>query len=133
MITTEQKQPRYLVHFLNGKQEAWSDAPLAKGGQGTGFGPHELLEASLACCINMWIRMQADKLGITLGQIDVTVTLKRDHPEEAVFDSEIKIGGSLTDADRTTLLTAAADCPVKRTLSKRLLFRNNSNPVAAIL
>jgi len=123
MIETHSKERRYQIHFTNGTREAIADAPIPKGGGGEGMGPHELLEASLACCINMWIRMQADKLGITVGEIEVTVTLKRDHPEEAVFDSIVKIGGTLSDADRSALMNLAGDCPVKRTLSKKLLFR----------
>src|SRR5262249_31000203 len=125
MISTHSKEPRYQVLFTNGARAASADAPVPKGGQGEGFGPHELVEASLATCINMWIRMQADKLGIAVGVIDVAVTLKRDHPDEALFESIIKIDGVLSDADRATLLNAAADCPVKRTLSKKLLFRSS--------
>jgi len=53
MITTQSKESRYLVQFTNGKQHADADVSPIKGGQGAGFGPHELLEASLACCINM--------------------------------------------------------------------------------
>jgi putative redox protein len=123
MITTEQKHPRYLVQFSNGKQEASSDAPIAKGGQGAGFGPHELLEASLACCINMWIRMQADKQGITVDLIHVSVTLKRDHPEEATFEYTVKLDPALPPDQREELLRLADACPVKKTLLKKLFFK----------
>jgi uncharacterized OsmC-like protein len=58
-----------------------------------------------------------------VGEIEVTVTLHREHPEEAVFESVIKIDGACSDADRTALLNAALDCPVKRTLSKKLVFK----------
>ena len=122
MITTESKEPRYLVQFTNGLQEAAADVLPIKGGQGAGFGPHELLEASLACCINMWIRMQADQLGIPVGATSVTVSLKRDHPQEATFDYTVKVEGKLSEDQRATLLKAADDCPVRRTLSKKLSF-----------
>jgi len=125
MITTQSKEARYLVHFTDGKQQADADVPPIKGGRGAGFGPHELLEASLACCINMWIRMTADKLGITVGSIAVTVSLKRDHSQEAVFEYTVKLEGALPEDQRATLMQAADDCPVRRTLLKKLSFQRS--------
>lgn len=122
MITTHSGEPRYLVRFTNGTHHADADVPAIKGGQGAGIGPHELLEASLATCINMWIRMQADQLGIPVGPMVVTVNLKRDHPDEAVYEYTIKLGGSLPEAQQTLLLQAADNCPVRRTLLKKPLF-----------
>src|SRR5258707_7400709 len=122
MITTQSKEPRYLVQFTDGKHHADADVPPIKGGQGAGIGPHELLEASLACCINMWIRMKADQLGIPVGAISVTVTLKREHPEQAIFQYAVKLQESLSQEHRATLMEAADNCPVRRTLLKKLFF-----------
>ena len=129
MIATQSKEPRYLVQFTNGAQQADADVLPVKGGQGAGFGPHELLEASLACCINMWVRMQADKLGFpadAVGSVDVTVSLKRDDPQEAIFEYTIKVEGALTEDQRATLLKAAEGCPVQRTLLKNLSFQRQA-------
>jgi len=125
MITTQSREPRYLVQFTDGKHQADADVPPVKGGQGAGIGPHELLEASLACCINMWIRMKADQLGIPAGPISVTVSLKRDHPQEAIFNYTVKLDGPLSQAQRATLLEAADNCPVRRTLLKKLFFQRH--------
>ena len=122
MITTNSKEARYLVQFTNGDQLADADVLPIKGGQGGGFGPHELLEASLACCINMWIRMQADQRGIAVGPIHVSVNLKRDHPDEALYEYTIKLEGPLSPEQRALLLEAADNCPVRRTLLKKPLF-----------
>ena len=123
MITTRSKETRYLVQFTDGKQRADADVPPIKGGRGDGFGPHELLEASLACCINMWIRMQADQLGFAVGSIGVTVSLKRDHAQEAVFEYTVTLEGALSADQRAALMQAADDCPVRRTLSKKISFQ----------
>jgi putative redox protein len=123
MIKTESGEQPYLVQFTNGDQQADADVLPAKGGQGSGFGPHELLEASLASCINMWIRMQADRLAIPVGAISVSLDLKRDHPEEVVYQYAIKLEGNLSAEQRATLLALAEDCPVRRTLLKRPLFQ----------
>ncbi len=125
MIATQSKEPRYLVQFTDGNHQANADVPPVKGGQGAGIGPHELLEASLACCINMWIRMKADQLGIPVGAISVTVTLKRDHPEQAIFEYAVKMEGSLSQEHRATLMEAADNCPVRRTLLKKLFFQRH--------
>jgi len=122
MITTQSKEPRYRVEFSNGTQQADADVLPIKGGQGAGFGPHELMEASLACCINMWIRMQADQLGIPVGAISVSVSLKRDHPQEATFEYTVSVGGVPSEEQRAALLQAADNCPVRRTFLKRLSF-----------
>ena len=122
MINTQSKEPRYSIQFTNGVQYADSDTLPVKGGQGAGFGPHELLEASLACCINMWIRMQADQLKIPVGPIAVSVTLKRDHPEETLYEYTVQVDGPLTDVQRATLLEVADNCPVRRTLVKKPSF-----------
>jgi putative redox protein len=122
MITTQSKDARYQVEFTNGTRTADADVLPVKGGQGAGFGPHELLEASLACCINMWIRMHADKLGIDVGSLSVAVSLKRDHPQEAIFQYSVKVDGVSSAEQRAALLQAADDCPVRRTLLKKLSF-----------
>src|SRR6266536_3384764 len=116
MITTQSEAARYRVQFTDGKHRTAADVMPIKGGTGAGFGPHELLEASLACCINMWIRMKADQLGIPVSRVQVSVSLKRDHPEEAIYEHSVKLDGKLSEEQRATLLQAADDCPVRRTL-----------------
>ena len=123
MITTQSKETRYRVQFTDGRQQADADVLPIKGGRGAGFGPHELLEASLACCINMWIRMQADQIGIAVGSIAVAVSLKRDHSQEAIFEYTVKLEGDLSEDQRAMLMQAADNCPVRRTLLKKLSFQ----------
>jgi len=126
MITTHSQAAPYRVHFTNGHQQADADVLPHKGGQGAGFGPHELMEASFACCINMWIRMQADTLGLPVGSISVAADLEREHPNEARFHYTVELGGSLSPAQKTTLLEAADNCPVRRTLLKKLSFERRA-------
>ena len=83
------------------------------------------MEASLASCINMWIRMQADQLGIAVESIAVSVSLKRDHPQEAIFEYAVKLEGVLSEDHRAKLMQAADNCPVQRTLLKKLSFQQH--------
>lgn len=124
MIETNSDDIRYRVRFTNGTHTAFSDAAQDKGGSGSGFRPHELLEAALASCINMTLRMYADQHALPLSGVTTRVTLDRANPEEVVFEYEIDLHGSLSQDDRDRLLEAAKKCPVRQTLSKRVGFRS---------
>ena len=122
MISATSETPRYRTRFSNGAQEAFADNTPDKGGGGAGFRPHELLEAALACCINMSVRMAADKHAIPLDAVTTRVRLERG-AEGVLFHTEIELhGDSLTPEQRARLVAAAKACPVRRTLSGSIRF-----------
>jgi putative redox protein len=123
MIRTVSEQPPYKTRFTNGMDISFSDTTADKGGHGMGFRPHELLEAALASCLNMTLRMFAQEHSIPLSLVSTTVTLDRSRPDEVCFEYSVELSGDLSDAARQRLLEAARVCPVRRTLSKRLTFR----------
>jgi hypothetical protein len=82
VVASDSANIPYRTRFSAAGHEAYSDASEVKGGAGAGFGPHELLEASVACCINIWLRMYADKNGIPLSGVRVDVCLNRETPGE---------------------------------------------------
>ena len=122
MITCRSLETRYQSLFTNGKHEALSDTTEDKGGSHSGFRPHELLEAALASCITMWIRMYADKHDIPLTEASTQVSLDRTTPGEVVFEYDVELAGPLTKAQRRRLMRVAKTCPVHQTLSKRISF-----------
>ncbi len=122
MITSTSMETPYATIFTDGNREAVCDTALDKGGNGSGFRPHDLLEAAFACCLNMSLRMYADKYKIPLSQARVTVTLNRDNPEQTVFEYRVELRGDLTEEQRRKLFEQAEACPVKRTLSKQISF-----------
>jgi len=91
-------------------------------GKGAGFRPHELLEAALASCTAITLRMFADAQGLALDVVTVSVEVDRSHAEEVVLSTTIAFEGELSDAERKLLLKAARSCPVRKTLSKRFSF-----------
>lgn len=113
----------FQVEFSNGALTGVCDATEDKGGQGNGFRPHELLEAALGTCTSMIIGMYAKNHGIALENVAVTVSLDRDTPGTTAFVCEITLEGDLTDAQRERLLRAAKACPVRKTLSSAIVFR----------
>ena len=123
MMETTSDDMRYRVRFTNGTHTAASDTTQDKGGSGSGFRPHELLEAALASRINMTLRMVADRHALPLAGVTTRVMLDQTDPEEGVFEYEIVLRGPLSQEDRDRLLDAAKKCPVRQTLSKRIGFR----------
>ncbi len=122
MITAAGESPHFRTRITNGTDVVFADADAASGGSAAGFLPHELLEASLASCMNVTLRMYADTHGIPLEGVQTTVTLNRNDPDQAVFEYTLRLDGPLTGDQRTRLARAAAACPVKRTLSRRISF-----------
>lgn len=123
MIETNSEDIRYKTQFTNGTHSAVSDTTKDKGGRESGFQPHDLLEAALANCINITLRMYADQHNIPLSSVTTRVKLDRTNPVEVAFEYEIELHGSLSQDHRDRLLEAAKKCPVRQTLSKNIGFR----------
>lgn len=128
MIRATSDLARYVTRFSDGKHEGISDVTTDKGGAHSGFRPHDLLEAALASCVNMAVRMYADHHAIPLKGVTTKVSLERSHPEEVVFRYEVALEGELTPEQKSKLIHAAGACPVRQTLSKRISFECGSVP-----
>jgi putative redox protein len=120
LIKCYSKEAKFDTWFTNGKHEAHCDAPREKGGGDSGFGPHELLEAALAGCLNIWLRMYAASHDIPLAGIMTEVALDRQTPGEARFSYALDLKGPLTEGQRQDLLQAAQTCPVHQTLAGKI-------------
>lgn len=130
MIVSKSGQKPFVTIFTDGKNEAVCDTTLDKGGSGSGFRPHDLLEAALACCLNMSLRMAADNHKIALREIKVSVLLNRDDPEQTIFEYGVELDGDLTEHQKRMLLELAGSCPVSKTISKKISFRRSPPAVA---
>lgn len=123
MITAINARENYRVELDNGQQTIASDVASDKGGSGTGLRPHELLEAAYAACLNISVRMILDRLELAYTAVTVRVRLDRATPGATVFEYGIEIEGALSEAEKQRVLTLAANCPVRKTLSGRMEFR----------
>jgi putative redox protein len=122
LIKCLSQEAQFDASFSNGRHQAHCDAPREKGGGDSGFNPHELLEAALAGCLNIWVRMYAASHDIPLAGIMTEVTLDRQTPGEAIFRYALDLQGPLTAAQRRELLQAAQSCPVHQTLAEKISF-----------
>ncbi len=122
MITATSDTPRYLTRFTDGRHQGEADTTADKGGGDAGFRPHALLEAALACCVNMNVRIYAENHGIALSGVTTRVALDRSAPGETAFRYEIEVHGKLTPEESERLKRAGNACAVRRTLSKAIRF-----------
>ena len=123
MITSQSGDVRYQIAFSDGIHEGFADTTKDKGGSHSGFRPHDLLEAALAACMNMWIRMYADHHNLPLSGAIVNVQLDRSRAEEVIFRYSVDLKGELSETQYSKLVEIAGTCPVHRTLSKKLTFQ----------
>jgi putative redox protein len=129
MIKAISEQPRYLSKFSNGRGTAFADVSEEQGGTGISFRPHDLLEAALATCINITLRVYAEKHGVPLENVSTTVTLDHTPANQSVFRYEVDlIGSALTEEDRDKLRRIAQSCSVARTLSRPIRFEDVNEP-----
>jgi putative redox protein len=119
MIVTHSRPEPYAVEFSDGKHSGLADAIVADGGREVGFKPFALLEASLATCTAITIRMYADRHGWELPGLAVRVKYDQSSAEAPVLLYDIDFGETDLAPDiRERLLRVATACPVHKALSK---------------
>ena len=105
-----------------------ADEPESVGGGGTGPTPYDFLAIALGACTTMTLRMYADRKGLDLGRVSVTVDHARVHAEDCAecsegrsgridrFERVISVDGEVAPEVRDKLIEIAGKCPVHRTL-----------------
>ena len=104
MISSSIGQEQYRVTHSNGRHEFFADEPAEKGGKDTAPTPDELLEAALASCTLVTLRMYTDHKQWETGVINISVSLQREAGKSII-----------TRVQR--LIQVAKACPVSKTIS----------------
>lgn len=97
-----------------------ADTPEEKGGRGDGWRPHDLLEASVATCLTISIRMAAARLGLEAESVEVRAWIDRPDPDAPVLRYAARVPG-LDPASEEQLLAEVESFPVQQTLSRLAL------------
>jgi putative redox protein len=119
-ITIVRDQKALMRHEVRAGPHVFAtDASIGDGGEGLGPNPHDLYDAALGACEALTVLWYANRKGIPVENIEVTV--ERDQSEERTgtyrLDTKLKLGGNLTDAQRQDLLSAASKCPVHKLMT----------------
>ena len=124
MTTASIGSKNYQVTLQNGRHEFLADEPLDKGGEDAGPDPDELLEAALASCTAVTLRMYAERKKWPVAEIEVTVSFERVE-NKTVFTKSIRINGGIDEIQRQRLKEIAERCPVSRTLLGEVEIKTN--------
>ncbi|MEM9898963.1 MAG: OsmC family protein, partial [Pseudomonadota bacterium] len=95
------------------------DAEEAEGGSGLGPNPTRTVEAALAGCAVMTMRMYARRKGWSLDRVEVEVrrAAGTDSHVATELEKDIRLEGAIDDDQRARLVEIADKCPVHRMLS----------------
>ena len=123
MILATNSTTAFKTAFTNGTSKATADMPREKGGNGDGFGPHELLEAALATCLTMTVQLLSTKLGLTLHGVRCEVRIDRANPDGISLNYSLSFDGPISEEQTRQLRDGASRCPVAKTLSGGLTIK----------
>jgi len=123
MITAKALPANYQIAITGPTSRIIADAPVAKGGAGAGLRPHELLEAALASCMAITLRMYADKHNFVLPEFEVTITVNRDQPERTIFEYALAWLGPIEPERAERLAQLLERCAVRKTLEQEISFQ----------
>ncbi len=114
----------YQVQLENGRHKFSADEPKDLGGADTAPAPDELLEASLASCTAITLRMYAERKAWMILSIEVSVSLERIEGK-TFFTRQITIHGEVAEEQKQRLLQIAKACPVSKTLLGEIEINSN--------
>jgi putative redox protein len=96
-----------------------ADETVEQGGGGSAPTPHDLYDAALGACKAMTVLWYARRKGIPVEGIEVRV--ERDSTQERAgtyrLDTQLRLGGPLSEAQRQELLSVAAKCPIHKLMT----------------
>ena len=110
----------YVTQISSGGFDFTSDTTWADRGGETAPAPHDLLDASLAACIAMTVRIAADARKTALDRVTVEVINDDENPASSSFHCTVTLEGDLSEKERAGLLRVAHACPISKLLSKTI-------------
>jgi putative redox protein len=119
-ITIRRDQTALMRHEVRiGPHVLAADASIGDGGEGLGPNPHDLYDAALGACESLTVLWYANRKGIPVENIEVTVERDQSQEKTGIYrlDTKLKIGGKLTDVQRRELLAVASKCPVYKLMT----------------
>ncbi|ABS61672.1 OsmC family protein [Parvibaculum lavamentivorans DS-1] len=130
VTVSETGKGKFQQRVSSGPHRLIADEPESYGGMGSGPTPYDFLSIALGACTSMTLRMYADRKGLDLGRISVTVEHDKVHAKDCKecaegrdghvdrFQRTIHIEGGADPALREKIVEIAGKCPVHRTLER---------------
>lgn len=93
-----------------------TDVSADDGGEDLAPDPHDLLDAALAACTALTLKLFAARKGWPLENADVTIT-HVETPGHYQLNRVVTLHGDLNEEQRQRLLEIANKCPIHRVLT----------------
>jgi putative redox protein len=99
--------------------EFTADVDAGQGGSDAGPDPHDLYDAALASCKALTVLWYAQKKGLPLQDIEVTMVRDSSQERQGTYKlaATLSLQGDLNDAQRRELLSVADKCPVHKLMT----------------
>ncbi len=115
------------------KHSMIADEPTSVGGDDFGPSPYEYLNAGLAACTVMTLKMYAQRKQWDLQEVFVYISHSKKHSDELELDIEepgyldhiskkLKFVGNLDASQKQRLKEIASRCPVHKTIASKVVF-----------
>ena len=127
VVVVENGQGRYQQAVTTGQHQLIADEPASMGGGDAGPDPFALVMAGLGACTSITLRMYAERKGLALTNISVSIShdkIEVDGVRRDYFNRLITLEGELSDEQRKRMLEIANKCPVHRLLSQSALIES---------
>lgn len=109
------------------------DEPISFGGDDFGPSPYEYLNAAIASCTVMTLKLYAERKKWDLKEVFVYISHNRKHSDELMLDIEkpgyvdhitkrLKFVGDLDHKQKERLKEIASRCPVHKTVASEVIF-----------
>lgn len=110
-----------------------ADEPASIGGSDFGPSPYEYLNAALAACIVMTLKMYAERKQWDLQEVFVYISHSRKHSDDLQIEvdkpkyldhisKKLKFVGNLNTSQKERLKEIASRCPVHKTIASEVIF-----------
>ena len=136
VVVAETRESRLQQAVTIGPHHLLADEPVAVGGLDSGPNPYEFLLAGLGACTAMTLRLYAERKGLALERVTVTLRHAKIHATDCEdcetkegmldrIDRTVGLEGELDAEQRRRLMEIADKCPVHRTLKSEIDIRTS--------
>ncbi|HVX91811.1 MAG TPA: alpha/beta fold hydrolase [Xanthobacteraceae bacterium] len=141
VVVRETRRGRFQQEVSVGAHRFIADEPMDVGGLDSGPNPYDLLLAGLGSCTAMTLRLYAERKGLALERVSVSLRHSKIHAADCEtcetregmvdrIEREIAFAGTLDADERRRLLEIADRCPVHRTLTSEIDIRTREATLA---
>jgi len=127
-------EDNFTTRIQTKKHTMIADEPSSVGGNDFGPSPYEYLNAALAACTVMTLKMYAERKKWDLQEVFVYISHSKKHSDELELDSEksgyldfitkkLRFVGNLDEKQKERLKEIASKCPVHKTIAGEVVFK----------